>query len=148
MKNKELLIFIGGIVVLAVIILVVFLVSQQAQIKKVNIITDKTDYKIEDALKVKIKNDLKESICFSSCYPYYLEKKDGQWKSYRYVACEANNLVERCVEPKQVKAFELILPFIEAGFHRLAIPACVGCSVQDLFKEDKRFYSNEFIINE
>jgi len=28
----------------------------------------------------------------------------------------------------------------------LAIPVCIGCKGEDPFKEDKRFYSNEFTV--
>ena len=43
--------------------------------------TDKTEYQPGENLKIKIKNNFKEQICFSSCYPYLLEKKNGEWKN-------------------------------------------------------------------
>lgn len=142
MENKEFLKWIGIIVIVAIILAVLF-VFQGASVK---ITTDKKEYKAGDTLKVKIKNDSRENICFSSCYPYYWEKKKENWEDYHYVDCPDNNLVDNCVNPKKVKAFELSIPVIDNGLHRLAIPACLGCNLQERFREDQRFYSNDFVI--
>ncbi len=142
--KREFLIIGTGIAVLAIIILIAFLLPSEGQ---VSVITDKSEYEASKVLKVKIENDSRKSICFSSCYPYYLEKKkEGKWKDYSYADCLTDNLVEKCISPGEVKAFELTLPLIDAVSHRLAIPACVGCSINEMFEEDERFYSNEFII--
>ena len=151
--NKKNFLTIGvGIIAFVVIALLIYLVPSKPE--EVNVSTEKTEYNIGDILKVKIENDLKERICFSSCYPYYLEKKEEEeWKSYNYMDCSDSNLVESCVNPRKVKAFEITissedLEKINPGFHRIAIPACVGCNVDEEFREDQRFYSNEFVINE
>ena len=142
-KRKIYTIGIGVIIVL--IVGVIFLLTSAPKIK---IVTDKKDYKRGESLKVKIENNLADNnICYSSCYPYYLERKDGDWESYLYPECKNSDLVKDCVAPGQVKAFELILPpFLAKTFHRLAMPACVGCNIQEAFREDERFYSNEFIV--
>lgn len=143
------------IVKLAVLILILILIALGFSILKVseykrsvNVITDKTEYSNEDVLKVKIENGLKEKICFSSCYSYYFEKKNTGWESYNYPECLTENLSKECVDSKKVKAFEIKLPPLEKGTHRLAIPVCSECNVQEKFREDKWLYSNEFIINE
>ena len=82
----------------------------------------------------------------SSCYPYYFEKKDGEWIGYDYENCPVSNLVENCINPKQAKAFEVVIPSIKTGLHRLALPACLGCNIKDKFREDNWFYSNDFVI--
>jgi len=145
MNKKDILITLAGLIVLALIILAVFLIPPDVP-EGVNITTNAEEYSTGDVLKIKIENNLKESLCFSSCYPYAIEKKNGGWNSYSYENCLENNLNESCIGSRQVKAFELIVPFIESGFHRLSIPACVGCSANESFREGQKFYSNDFLI--
>lgn len=116
--------------------------------KGVAIFTYQKEYPEGENPKIKIKNNLGKTVCFSSCYPYYLEKDDGSLESYRYGRCPEPDLAETCIEPGQVKAFELILDKIkiEKGIHRIAVPACIGCAIQESFRRDKFFYSNEFTI--
>jgi hypothetical protein len=144
-KRKIYLIEIGAIIVLIVVITLLFSFFQ----KEVKIVTEKKEYIRGESLKVKIENRLRENnICYSSCYPYYLERKNEEkWESYFYSKCKDSDLVKDCLAPGQVKAFELILPsLLNEEIHRLVLPACIGCVVQGAFREDKRFYSNEFIV--
>ena len=145
-KNKDILLLAGGVIALFLIIAVSFLVSPKPSVEEAKIVTDKKEYKTSDALKVKIKNNLKASICFSSCFSYYFEKKDEIWERYQYVDCLDKNLAEKCADSRQTKAFELNIPLIEKGIYRLAIPICVGCNFRDKFREDNWFYSNEFVV--
>lgn len=147
MQKKSILIIVVGIVILVLVVLVIVsLISKEKGTGLIEVITDKQGYKTGELLKVKIGNSSKEIVCFSSCYPYYIEKQEKGWESYRYVECPKENLAEKCVEPNKVKAFELTLPNIEQGMHRLAISACVGCVFSQSFKEDEKFYSNNFIV--
>lgn len=132
--------------IISIILVMVFGSRKGIQPLEVKVITDKIGYKIGDSLKVKIENNLEKEVCFSECYPYYLEKKGKTWESYNYVACFTANLVDSCVASKAVKAFELISPSIKKGLHRIAVPVCIGCKGGESFKENQRFYSNEFII--
>ena len=120
----------------------------QLQKGELSIVTDKTEYEPGGILKVKIKNNFGEQICFSSCYPYLLESKNEKWESYKYVECQKLNGNGHCMKAGELKAFELTLPQISDGSHRLAIPVCIGCKSEDTFRENKRFYSNEFKIKE
>ena len=147
MEKKNFLIIGAGLIALAAIILVAFLVPPKVP-EGVNVITEKTEYKIGDIIKVKIENNLKKTICFSSCYPYYLEKKKEEWEGYSYVNCSNSDLVKDCIDSGQVKAFELVTPSIEQGLNRFAMSICIGCKVDETFREDQRFYSNEFEISE
>ncbi len=144
MNKKDFLIILAGLIVLGLIVLASFLVPQVPE--EVNIITDANEYGMGDMLKVKIENNLKKSICFSSCYPYNIEKKNGEWNGYSYGDCSNSNLNENCIDSRQVKAFEFTIPFIEAGAHRLGVSACIGCNVNQTFREDQKFYSNDFLI--
>lgn len=148
MEKKNILTIVASIVILVFLVLVVvFLISKEKGAGLIiEVITDRQEYKTGESLKVKIGNNLKEIVCFSSCYPYYIQKQENGWESYHYVECPKENLAEKCVEPNKVKAFELTLPDIEQGIHRLAISACVGCAFSQSFKEDEKFYSNNFIV--
>jgi len=145
MIKKDILIILAGLILLSLIILVAFLIPSKVP-EEVNIITDAKEYRIGDILKVKIENNLKENICFSSCYPYNIEKRNGEWNSYRYENCLDSDLNESCINPRQVKAFELVIPFIKTGFHRLGISACIECNADEVFEQGQKFYSNDFLI--
>lgn len=146
MKKEGIFKIVGGIAVLIIIVFLGIYIYQPDKAGEVNIETEKKEYQIGEALKVKIGNNFRENICFSSCYPYYFEKKDGEWISYHYENCPDGDLVETCIEPKRVKAYEIIIPALKTGFHRLALPACIGCGIQQKFQEDQWLYSNDFVI--
>lgn len=144
MNKKDLLIIIVGIIILIIIILLSFLIPEKAE--SVSVVTDNGVYSTGDNLKIKIENNSKDEICFSSCYPYYFEKKESAWNNYRYSECPEEDKIEKCVEPRDVKAFELEIPSVKEGVHRIALPACVGCKMNEAFNENGRFYSNEFLV--
>jgi len=119
--------------------------------KQVSIDTQKIEYaKDEKLLKLNIKSYALTKICFSSCYPYYIQKKDGSWKDYPLAKCEEQNVATDCVGSfgKIGRGIDLDQwrSFLESDSHRLALPACIGCNAGDPFKVDKTFYSNEFKI--
>lgn len=143
MKNK---ILIASSLLVAAILSLLWQWYFDVGASKLSISTDKTEYNSDGVLKVAVRNNSRRNICFSSCYPYYLEKKNSNFEPYSYNICQAPNLNQVCVGPNQTKFFETALPPVEAGLHRLAIPACVGCKVEESFKEDGKFYSNEFAI--
>lgn len=148
---KKVLILIILIVILIVLIvgwLVLRGYQHQTKKEEARVITYKTEYPEGENPKIKIENNTDKKFCFSSCYPYYLEKNNGEFKSYNYSDCPEADTVENCIEPGQIKAFELILDKMEIdqGPHRVAIPACINCALQENFRKDTWFYSNEFII--
>ena len=138
------------LIAISVILIVGLLAWRGYKIKKeeATITTYKTEYLKGENPKVKITNNLRERICFSSCYPYYLESNNGGFKAYKYGSCPKDNVVETCIKSGQIKAFELILDKVETkkGIYRIAVPACIGCALQENFREDMFFYSNEFIF--
>ena len=151
MDKKDILIIASGIIILIAIIAIASFLPKSpkdnlAEGALISIITDKDEYFSGETLKVKIENNSENKICFSSCYPYHIQKKNGDWESYRYVDCPTENIADNCVNPKAVKAFELNLPKIADGTHRLAIEACLSCQLKELFKKEKNFFSNRFYI--
>lgn len=114
---------------------------------EVLISTNKSEYKKGENIIVKIENKTNKKICFSSCYPYYLERKNGEWKSYLYDNCPELDLTTTCIKPNKEKFFQIDdFSYAKEGSHRLLVPVCVGCDLAENFKEDKKFYSNEFLI--
>lgn len=111
-------------------------------------LTEKNGYSKADELKIEIENKESKAMCFSSCYPYVIQTKKGDWSNYEYPECNKENIAETCIQPGQSKAFEISLSgmFLRASMHRLAMPACIGCAVGEQFRVDKIIYSNEFEI--
>lgn len=146
---KKLLIPIILIVILIIVIIgVLAWTGYKINKEEAIVTTSKAEYLEGENPKVKIENNSKKRICFSSCHPYYLESNDGGFKSYGYGNCPKDDIIETCVESSQVKTFELVLDKAKTkkGVHRIAVPACLGCALQDSFRQDKFFYSNEFIF--
>lgn len=132
-----------GLGLFILLLLLVFLVSKK---QKLVITTDRKEYEIGDNLRIKIENYFLKRLCFSSCYPYYLELKEKEWNPYYYQECSHPNIAEVCIEPGKIKAFEISLLDMKKGLHRLFLPACLNCFEGDDFRKDKVFYSNEFEI--
>jgi hypothetical protein len=143
MKDK---ILIGSVLFIAVILSFLWRWYFDAESLKLLISTDKNEYNSDTTLKIVLKNNSLRSICLSSCYPYYLEKKNSKFEPFLYSVCGEQNLNQVCVNPRQSKYFETTLPSLQSGSYRLAIPACIGCQIEENFREDKKFYSNGFTI--
>ena len=145
MKNKDLV-----IPAILIILIGAGLIWQEKKYSRnalcVSIKTDKTEYQKGNILKLAISNNLRKNVCFSSCYPYLLERKDADWSEYIYQQCPESDINQFCLTASQSKFFEINLPDVNQGNHRLVVPVCVNCKDKDNFKEDNRFYSNEFII--
>jgi len=150
MDKKDIFIVILGIIILAAIIAASYFLPEKPAEKwvenNIRILTDKTEYSPGDVLKIKIENNSEEKICFSSCYPYYIQRRNKGWETYHYTDCPEDNVVNNCIEANSVKAFETTLPPINKGSHRLAIEACVACQLKELFRKEKSFFSNQFFI--
>jgi len=119
-------------------------IEQTAEAK---IILDQFNYSNGDKMEIQIENPFLDRICFSSCYPYYLQKKQGGvWHNYNYAGCPWENEVENCIEPKQAKAFQISLTRAISGLHRLSLPVCQDCIEKKQFKITDTFYSPEFNV--
>ncbi len=116
---------------------------------KVEISLDIDSYNIGENIKIKITNNLSENICFSSCYPYYLEFKteNNNWEKYKYKDCPEEDIAEKCINYRETKFFELLSKKHQTGIHRISIPVCVDCEEGEKFEKDKEFYSIEFEVN-
>ncbi|MCD6270353.1 hypothetical protein J7J23_01065 [bacterium] len=150
---KKTLLILIIIIILALIGWIIFIsVSNEKTTgrNEISISTDKSSYQPNDNLKLSIvNNSKKETICFSSCYPYYFEvkSKDNNWQEYPYGKCQKADLSEKCIKPNQRRDFEISLDYFTAGLNRIKIPVCLNCSEGDRFKADKNFYSNPFTIS-
>ena len=147
MKNP-IKILITLLVIVIVLIVGWFVLDNYQGSQGVIVVTDKTDYEKQEMLRDSIENKLGDNICFSSCYPYRLEKRNenGEWVAYSYEACPKDDVNENCINSEQKKLFEINLFFIEEGTHRIVLPVCIDCMLKEEFKESKRFYSNVFEI--
>jgi hypothetical protein len=145
-KKRKILFSILGILVL---VFGYFLVSDQLRTKKkgeITVITDKTEYEKTESIIVKIKNSLSKDVCFSSCYPFFFERKNERWEVYPYEKCKEVDFVENCIFSGQEKIFQIDEIFATKGLHRLSIPVCYSCKVGDFFQQQGEIYSNEFLI--
>lgn len=135
------------VAVLLVVLVVIALAVLVWKNQKLVAMTDKEEYSEGETIKIKIRSYfLNKEVCFSSCYPYFLEKQARDWKPYRYEQCFFPDRIERCVKPGELVAFAIPLPSVSDGLHRISIPICQGCHIGEEFRENIRFYSNPFRI--
>jgi len=147
MKKKDIFFISSGAALLVILIFISLLLSAgKPKDQTVLVATDKAEYRTGDALKVNIENHKEKQICFSSCYPYYLQKKNGSWEVYEYEECKEEDKVQQCINPGDEKTFELVVPKVKEGSHRLSVSACVGCRETDKFRAEETFFSNSFSV--
>jgi hypothetical protein len=136
------------IIVGLIVILILGLLWVFGRPKRAEAITDKREYQANASLDVSIQNNLGKNICFSSCYPYFVQISDGNdnWQNYEYGACADSNVVTSCVSDKGFKQFRLPLEGVNSGYNRLMIPVCLECQVGQQFGQDQVIYSNSFQV--
>jgi len=139
--NKTLLIAI--LLFLAVLASGFFLWKSQ----KLVVVTDKEEYIDGAALRLKVRSlFFNKETCFSSCYPYFLEKKEEDWRGYKYKSCPFPDRIGKCLSPGEMRAFATSLPDVVPGIYRISVPVCQDCSFGQEFRETSKFYSNNFEI--
>jgi len=146
MKNKA---FILLVIILALIFSIglTLIYGWKSPLKTGTALTDKAEYGLQEPIKVEIKNNTGGAICFSSCYPYYVERKNNaDWKRDDYPGCAEKDVAKSCVGSRQTKAFQISDAGLAAGTYRLAISVCLRCSESQDFKIGRWVYSNAFII--
>jgi len=144
--GKKSIFLVYGVAILlliAIIIGIVFILKTGGLV----VFTDKREYNNGQTLIAHVQNTSTKDICFSFCYPYYLEKKSKIWQTDKYGDCPALDVNENCMKSGQTKAFEFTLSGLEPGMHRLEIPVCVGCQQGNIFEASGTFHSNDFIVN-
>lgn len=135
------------LITLIVVLIIAFLgYLYFKSIPEVVLITDRFEYIEGESPKVTISNNTEETICFSSCYPFYLERKNDEWVSYRYNKCKKEDVATYCINKGEKKTFEISAPYAEPGVHRIHVSACLGCIAGQKFYTDKEYYSNDFKI--
>jgi hypothetical protein len=117
-------------------------------VRAAEVVTDRGEYGIGDPLEVKIQNESSKPVCFSSCSPFYLEKREGGvvWQKYSYDDCEENDIIELCLDAAGLKKFQLFLDDAKSGLHRLKIPVCIGCAAGEKFTANADIFSNTFKV--
>ncbi len=141
--NIYIKIIIGIAAVAAITILCFFSVAARSA----KAVMDKTEYKVGGPAEITIKNDAGKPICFSSCYPYFLEKQVGDnWQKYSYGACDEDQVAVSCIPAGKFKKFQLTLDEAVKGLHRLAIQVCSGCAAGQKFEADLAITSNTFTV--
>lgn len=134
---------ITGVLLLTFLLIAVFVVRN----REVVIEVEREAYSVGDPMRVVVKNGLLNSeICFSSCYPYFFQKKNDLWEEYSYHNCDFEDKIVKCVKPLRRKVFQTSVPNILNGTYRISVPVCENCSLGTVFSEEDRFYSNEFEI--
>lgn len=104
-------------------------------------------YGTGEEVELKIKNYFfTKELCFSTCRPYLLEKKEEVWYGYHYQTCMFPDKIEKCIKPGETKVFHLSLPDVLPDTYRLAVPVCNDCYLAQIFQETLRFYSKQFEI--
>lgn len=140
----KILIAILAIAILAAILFLAFPQRGEA----VRAFVDRGNYQVGEKLEVAVENDFGREICFSSCYPYLMEKQqeNGNWEEYDYPDCSGANRAVDCVPASGRKKFRVALDDVAAGIHRLKINACVGCAAAGAFTTEQTIYSDIFEI--
>lgn len=104
-------------------------------------------YEPGSKMRVSIKNNFfAKELCLSSCYPYFLQKKNGAWQEFSYRECSHQDRVRTCLSPQESRVFETVVPKLFRGVYRLSVPVCRGCGLGTVFQESERFYSDIFKI--
>lgn len=113
--------------------------------------TDKQEYSSEEKAKIIIENISDKKVCFSSCYPFYVQIQDQTKKFYKYEECSFEDVASVCIDPKQKKAFEVDLKdqriLSSTNNYRFVISACLSCKLGDRFIKEGLFFSNQFKVN-
>ena len=146
-KPKDVLILLGLILLAGAAFYGIWSYYYHLLPQQVLIITKEPVYRPNGELKLAIKNILPNNICFSSCYPYYIETKLGKWVTYDYYEyCPHPDLIESCIKPDYAKFYSILLPDLAPGLHRIQVPVTVSGKIGQEFRKDKVYYSNDFII--
>jgi len=115
--------------------------------REVTIRLDAANYGKGEEMLITIKNNFWSSeICFSSCYPYFIQRKNGDWGEYKYKNCIFEDRIVKCLNPGETKTFRTSVPNLAPGIYRISLPFCRNCSLGTVFQEEERCNSDLFEI--
>ena len=141
-KNKIL-----AALVLLLIGAIAFLWGRRATRSDVSVELSKDIYKRGEEMQLTVGNNSFKKICFSTCFPYYLQYKEENWNTYNYPSCSEKNLNMPCVSPGESKTFSFSLnKKLREKIHRLAIPINRGGEKGSKFEEDQKVHSEIFDV--
>jgi len=143
--NKKYIIAATIFIVLTLAVLTFILITSREE--EVVIRLDREEYSRGEKARVSVRNWFWNSeICFSSCYPYFLQRENGSWREYGYEDCNFEDKIVKCVKPFQKKIFQTTIPCTSDGTYRISVPICKDCNLGTVFNEETRFYSDKFKI--
>jgi len=136
-----------GLLVLIVIGATAFYFGRSSNQDDLSVKLSKQIYSRGEGVTVTVRNNSLQQVCFSSCFPYYLQKKDGEWQSYGYPECPEEDVNIPCLSAGEKKTLRFALEKeIKTGLHRIAIPINKGGEKGESFEEEKRIYSDPFDV--
>jgi len=136
-----------SILALLLIGVVAFYWGQRSKQGDISTRLSKQIYNRGEEVRLTIRNNTFQQACFSSCYPYYLQKKNEEWSFYNYPNCPDQDSNLPCISPGEKKTFSFDLEKkIESGIHRIAIPINKKGKKGEEFAEDKKVYSDPFDV--
>lgn len=135
------------VLILVVIGILVFFWERQMSRPEFGVELSKQTYDKGEEVRITVQNNSTKQVCFSSCYPYYLQAEKGAWQSYNYPDCPEEDLNVSCITSGGTKEFEFTLEGnIETELHRVAIPVNEEGKAKEAFEEDKKVYSEPFDV--
>lgn len=136
-----------GVLVLIVIGAISFFWGRQSSQPDFGVELSKQIYDKGEKVRITVRNNTLKQICFSSCYPYYLQVKNGDWHSYNYSECFEEDLNVPCLSSGESRKFKFTLrKSIRSEIHRIAIPIDKEGTAGEKFEEDKKIYSEPFEV--
>lgn len=139
--------------IIFLLLLGLFILHSAKRANPLIITLDKTEYSLNDNLKVTFKNVSSKNVCFSSNYPYLVEEpeKDGithqySWKPVLYSQLNKKDIITNCISASQTKSFSIVSSDIGKGHFRLDVPICFNCQKGEVFHKSRELYSKEFDI--
>lgn len=120
---------------------------------RVNITTDKTEYKQGEDITYTINNKLNKPIFLPGCNHFIIQKKgENGWEDYFYKLCESGDWPSLEINPNQTKVFTGIMStYNEIGLFRVQLYYGIACEkyvTEENCESTKTIYSDEFTIKE
>lgn len=136
-----------AVVALILIGITAFFWGQRSSQPPVSIELNKQMYNRGEEIRITVRNNSFGQICFSSCFPYYLQRKDKNWHSYDYPSCPEKNMNIPCLSSGQTRKFKFELgQSLQDGLHRIAVPINKKATAGEGFEEDQKVHSPPFEV--
>lgn len=136
-----------GAVTLVLIGVVAFSWGRKSSQPPLSVELNKQMYNQGEEVRITIRNNSFKQACFSSCYPYYLQRKEGEWENYNYPSCPEQDVNIPCISASETKKFKFnLFQGLHDGLHRLAIPINERGEKGKQFEEDRKVHTDPFEV--